>query len=131
MLAEMELLEYAEEVQREVCGHCPERRRAEGRSKINRVDPSLHGLIGWIVKVSQRFVGTSAAGDWPECEGCSRPSDFLAELFAQVVKDSGQTDEQWECCRRRAHRSTPKRGKTIRELYQAYEETTGTVIGCD
>jgi hypothetical protein len=124
MLAEMELMAYAEEIRRKICAGCLEQPR-------NGVEPSRPGLVGWIMKAPRLFMRTPAASDGPDCEDCRRPMDFLQDLLAQAVNEAGAMDEQWECVRRRLHRPAPKPGATIRELYQAYEEATGTVIGCD
>src|SRR6516164_5407517 len=126
MFAEMELLEYAEEIRREVCAGCLERPPEDSRSKRKGAQPFRPGLVGWIMRAPWQFMGAAAAGDGPDCEGCSRPTDFLSDLFAQARRDAGQMDEQWECVRRRLHRPAPKPRTTIRELYQAYEEATGT-----
>jgi hypothetical protein len=53
-------------------------------------------------------------------------------LLTPDVKDAEDPQEQWWWLRRRLRRPPPRpAAPTVRELYQAYEEATGTVLGCD
>jgi hypothetical protein len=126
---EMTLVEYAEEIRREVCGGCPE--RAPNDSPGKRWGEELPGLVNWVVTTTQRLVeGPAVAGR--ACEDCTRPIDFLTDLLAEAVEDADRESiEQWQQLRRRLRRPPGPRRTTIRELYQAYEEATGTVLGCD
>jgi hypothetical protein len=108
----MELVESAEEVRREVCGRCSERPTNGPRSKVP--DAELSWLVDWVVATTQRLVEGPA------------PDGRKAMLDAD-----SDADEQWQVLRRRLRRPPPKPGTTIRELYQAYEEVTGTSLGCD
>jgi hypothetical protein len=126
---EMTLVEYAEEVRREVCGRCPERPTQGFSGKW--WGGELPGPGDWIVTATRRLV-EGPAGDGRACDDCTRPMDFLVDLLGEAVRDAErEPEEQWQQLRRRLRRPRPPRKATIRELYQAYEEATGTVIGCD
>jgi hypothetical protein len=51
--------------------------------------------------------------------------------LTRAVEDPGEEAEQWERLRRRLARLPARRGATATQLIQAYEEATGTCLGCD
>jgi DNA-directed RNA polymerase specialized sigma24 family protein len=64
-------------------------------------------------------------------EGHPISMDANSDLFTQSVEDDNESVEQWQCVRRRMMQPPPKQRTTITQLYQAYEEATGTSLGCD
>jgi hypothetical protein len=77
--------------------------------KLNETE--LPGLVAWVLPARQR------AGQ---------------DVDDEAIRDADRESvEQWEQLRRHLRRPPPPRRTTIRELYQAYEEATGTSLGCD
>jgi hypothetical protein len=129
MFLETYLSEYAEEIRREVCSHCPERPSCVPLGKLWGADQP--GLIGRFAKATQRIVGATPPRNPPVCQDCARVKDFLSNLLTQAVEEAGGPAEQWQVLHRRLNRPAAKPGATITQLYLAYEEATGTMIGCD
>jgi len=106
MFLEMKQVEDAEVVRREV-----RRRGPESPSLIDRI------LAAWRRSAAPR-------------RDPLRPTETLRHLLTPDVCEA-DVEEQWRWLRRLLHRPPPTPGPTIRELYQAYEEAAGTVLGCD
>jgi hypothetical protein len=62
--------------------------------------------------------------------GFTRPVQAVSSQGAESGRDADEAREQWEWLRRRLRRSSPPR-RIPAELYRAYEESTGTYLGCD
>jgi hypothetical protein len=55
----------------------------------------------------------------------------LADLFVEAAAAVDRRQEQWECLRK-YQKPRPKPARPpVAEMYRTYEETTGTVVGCD
>jgi hypothetical protein len=78
------------------------------------------------------------SGRSPEWPSCARLVELWGELPGVVERvvparldDGWESVEQWEQLRRRLYPQPSRRRTTITELYQSYEESTHTFLGCD
>jgi hypothetical protein len=62
---------------------------------------------------------------------CPCPMEYLAVLVVQAIEAVDERRERWESLRRRLSRSPEPKKVPIAEMYRAYEEATGTCLGCD
>jgi hypothetical protein len=76
-------------------------------------------------------LGEPADEIWCEDAASRYTRPVPLDLLTQAAEGDDDADEQWRCLRRRLRRPPRQRGPTIRELQQAYEEATGTSLGCD
>ena len=106
MFLKAELVEPADEIRCEVSG----RRSDAPLVGVQGVEPRRPALV----HTASRY---------------TRPVPL--DLLTQAAEGADDADEQWRCLRWRLRRPPPPRGPTIRELQQAYEEGTGTLLGCD
>jgi hypothetical protein len=107
MSVEMELVDCVKEMPGEVRGRRPQQPDSAPRDKPGRV--ALQRVVDWILQPTQSYADQTAAASDADMDHA----------------------EQWECVRRRLRRAPAKRRPTRRDLYQAYEEATGTPLGCD
>jgi hypothetical protein len=62
---------------------------------------------------------------------CPCPMAYLAVLIAEAMETSSERLEQWERLRRRLPRPPANPRVPVAEIQRAYEEATGTCLGCD
>jgi hypothetical protein len=62
---------------------------------------------------------------------CPCPMEYLAVLVTQAIEDVDDRRERWEWLRRRLSRPSGIKKVPVTAMYRAYEEATGTCIGCD
>ncbi len=53
------------------------------------------------------------------------------EDWVLEVEGEDETQEQWEVLRRRLSPPPQRQRVPVAEMYRAYEEATGTLVGCD
>lgn len=108
MFSEAGVIEYAGEIRARAIGPSAERPYGESRwmslFNVRGFELGLPGLVDCVVK---------------------------AAPLVRAEEDVGGPDEQWQWLRRRLHRQPPQRRALVTQMIQAYEEATGTTIGCD
>jgi hypothetical protein len=146
MLTQSDLAEFLEEIRREVCSHCPERPPGgppcEPLGKRCGVEMHLARLVGAVQEVHSDLVEPYVEHNHQEiCSDCALhnnsscpcPMDYLSVLVVGAVENVAARSEQWDCVRRRlCVCQRPKADQVpVAEWCRAYEEATGTCIGCD
>lgn len=56
---------------------------------------------------------------------------YAEEIRRAVNGRADENREQWDCLRRRLRPRPVEHKINLAEVYQAYEEASGTLIGCD
>ena len=144
MLAQVEYAEYLAEVREQVCGHCPEWApdrppyclrclHCGVRLQLPRLVESIHEAEGWLggadTVPDRREVCARCAG----LEGSNGlcPAGPHLDLLVGAVESVDERREQRELVRRRVSRQLHRERIPVVEMIRAYEEATGTYVGCD
>jgi hypothetical protein len=144
MRARVEYAEYLGEVRERVCPRCPERlpdgppyrpscRRCGVELQLPHLVESVRAAGGrlsrpGVVPDRREVCATCFCLDGPHCP-C--PAGFLLALIVRAVQAVDEHREQRELLRRREARLARRERVPVAEMVRAYEEATGTCVGCD
>jgi hypothetical protein len=144
MIAETELPVYLDELRQQVCRRCPERPQGgppcSALGKECGVELHLAQLIDAIRQVRSDQIGPYLDHNREEVcakcafrgsSGCPCPMDYLSVLVVEAVETVAERREQFEQLRKRLSHQSKGGMSCIAKMCQAYEEATGTCIGCD
>jgi hypothetical protein len=141
MFTEVQFNEYLDRIRRQVCSRCPEHPPDGAGGKGCGVEAHLTRLVGALHGVGDDDRGEPSL-DQARAEVCAEcalqhrkgspcPMDYLAVLVVEAKETADPCREQWEYVRRRRSCRARANKVPVREMCRAYEEATGTFIGCD
>jgi hypothetical protein len=67
----------------------------------------------------------------PVHDANGEPALPLNVVFVRMTESADEWTEQWDLLRRRLARQPRKEKVPVAEMIRAYEEATGTCVGCD
>jgi hypothetical protein len=142
MQGRVEYAEYLAEVEAQVCSRCPERepgpfrrrcRRCGVRLQLLRIVESIHAAEEQRDEFSSPLDRQTMCGQCT-CLGsdcCPCPGGLQAGRLVYAIQSVDERCAQRELVRRRLSRPPRPARIPVAELIRAYEEATGTCVGCD
>jgi hypothetical protein len=136
--------EYLTEVREQVCSHCPEQatdqallvpacRQCGVQLQLPRIVESIHDADDFLSELDpapDRHL-VCARCHCLDSAACPCPGGQLAARVVRAVKSVDERRAQWTLVRRRLTPPPHVDHAPATAMIQAYEEATGTLVGCD
>jgi hypothetical protein len=144
MRGRAEYAEYLAEVQEQVCGHCPERpadpfsfqracRRCGVKLQLLRLVESIHAA-GEEIDEFRPALDRQTMCAQCTCLGsdcCPCPGGRMPARLVWAIRSVDERHAQRDLVRRRLSLPAQPGRVPVGEMIRAYEEATGTCVGCD